>query len=96
MPSTASMLNQTAITGPNIFPIEAVPNCCRKKKTVMMPRTMYTIVSVAMLWRDGMFLRPSTAEVMEMGGVMMPSASTEAPPIMAGTTSHLRRLRTSA
>ena len=36
----------------------------------------------------GSFFRPSTAEVMEMGGVMMPSARSAAPPIVAGITSH--------
>ena len=31
-----------------------------------------------------------------MGGVIIPSASKDAPPIIAGTTSHLRLRRTSA
>jgi len=33
---------------------------------------------------------------MEMGGVIMPSASKAAPPIMAGITSHFRLRRTNA
>ena len=43
-PSTASILNQINMTGPNNFPIEAVPNCCIKKKTTTMPTTINTMV----------------------------------------------------
>jgi hypothetical protein len=31
--------NHTIIMGPNNFPIEAVPNCCTKNKTLMMAIT---------------------------------------------------------
>ena len=37
----------------------------------------------------GNWRKPSTAEVTEIGGVIIPSASKAAPPIMAGNTSHL-------
>ena len=40
----------------------------------------------------GIFFNPSIAEVMEIGGVIIPSANNAAPPIIAGITSH-RRLR---
>lgn len=35
-----------------------------------------------------MFFKPSTAEVMEIGGVIIPSANKDAPPNIAGKTSH--------
>ena len=34
--------------------------------------------------------RPSMAEVTEIGGVIIPSASSAAPPIIAGATNHFR------
>ncbi len=50
----------------------------------------------SILLNAGSFSNPSTADVMEMGGVIIPSASKAAPPTMAGKTSHFFRLRTSA
>ena len=87
-PKTANMVNQINITGPNNFPIDAVPNCCRKKNAAIMPRTMYTIVCCGRLWSGLSSLRPSMAEVIDIGGVIMPSASKAAPPMMAGIMSH--------
>ncbi len=54
------------------------------------------MVSVPIFCRAGNLVSPSTAEVMEMGGVIMPSASKAAPPIIAGTTNHFRLRRTKA
>ena len=39
---------------------------------------------------------PSTADITEIGGVIMPSARRAAPPIMAGITTHFLYLRTRA
>ena len=44
----------------------------------------------------GIWRRPSTAEVTEIGGVIIPSAINAAPPSMAGNTSHLFCLLTNA
>lgn len=49
-----------------------------------------------MLDKRGTCFKPSTAEVTEIGGVIMPSANSAAPPIMAGITSHFLRRRTRA
>ena len=43
-----------------------------------------------------MFFKPSIADVIEIGGVIIPSASNDAPPIIAGITSHFRLLLTRA
>lgn len=57
---------------------------------------MYTIVIDSILPMFGIFFKPSIAEVTEIGGVIIPSASSAAPPIMAGMTSHFFCRRTSA
>ena len=44
----------------------------------------------------GTCLSPSIADVTDIGGVIIPSASSAAPPIIAGITSQRRRLLTSA
>ncbi len=54
------------------------------------------MVDVPISWNWGSFFNPSTAEVIEIGGVIIPSASSAAPPMVAGTTSHFLRRRTSA
>ena len=96
-PSTSNMVNQTNITGPNRLPIEAVPNCCMKKKSTRMDITIMTTVSLpSCIPKEGNSLKPSMADVMEMGGVIIPSASREAPPIIAGMTSHFFLLLTRA
>lgn len=46
--------------------------------------------------RDGTCFKPSIADVTEIGGVIMPSASKAAPPIIATITSHFLLRRTSA
>jgi len=59
-----------------------------------------TIITTVLLpsWmpNEGSSFNPSIAEVMEMGGVMIQSASREAPPTMAGKTSHFLLLLTNA
>ncbi len=86
MPSTPSIENQTNIIGPNSFPMEAVPNCWRKKKAARMLNTIKTIVlSVCPSIRmAGSSRKPSIAEVIEIGGVIIPSARRAAPPSIAG------------
>lgn len=49
-----------------------------------------------MLLKYLIFSKPSTAAVIEIGGVIIPSANKAAPPIIAGNTSHLFCLLTSA
>ena len=95
-PKMAIMPNHTIIMGPNNLPIEAVPNCCTKNKTLIMAITMVTMVCWVMSWNTGICLSPSMAEVTVMGGVIIPSANRAAPPIIAGITSHFLRLLTSA
>lgn len=90
------MANHTNIIGPNIFPMVSVPNCCKKNKAESITITIATISNVVMPARPGICRNPSTAEVTETGGVMMPSANNDAPPIVAGNTSHFRRRLTSA
>ena len=95
-PNKASIKNQTNIIGPNILPIDAVPNCCAKNKAAIMPSTIYTIVESPMLLKKGICFNPSIADVTEIGGVIMPSANNDAPPMIAGNTSHFFCLRTKA
>ena len=49
-----------------------------------------------MLLKYLIFSKPSTAAVIEIGGVIIPSANKAAPPIIAGSTSHRFCLLTSA
>ena len=57
---------------------------------------MNTMAEVDIVSKPLICLMPSTAEVIETGGVIMPSARSAAPPSVAGKTSHFRLLRTSA
>ena len=57
----------------------------------MMPMTMGTVGILGYTAR-----RPSTAEDTEMGGVITPSASRAAPPMMATAESQAPRRRTRA
>ena len=82
--------------GPKNLPIEAVPNCCRKNRTVIMPITIPTMVDCWISLKACNCLNPSIAEVTVIGGVMMPSAKSAAPPSMAGLTNHFLLLRTRA
>ncbi len=70
--------------GPNILPMEAVPNCWAKKRTTKIPNTIYTIVEWVISLKKGICFRPSIADVTDIGGVIIPSANNEAPPIIAG------------
>ena len=76
--------------------MEWVPNCWEKKNNAKIPITIATIVDCSILAKVGISFNPSIADVIVMGGVIMPSASNAAPPIIAGTTSHLRLLLTRA
>jgi len=64
--------------------------------TVIIPSTIKTIVCCGMSLNLGIWRRPSIADVIEIGGVIMPSASNAAPPIIAAITNHLFLLLTSA
>lgn len=50
---------------------------------------MYTMVIVEIWCKASIFLSPSIADVTDIGGVIMPSASRAAPPTIAGKTVHL-------
>ena len=69
------MVNHSVIIGPNNFPIEALPNCCKKKSSTKIASTITAIVFVVIYANKGICFKPSTAEVMEIGGVIIPSAS---------------------
>ena len=78
--------------GPKARPILAVPMRCTKKSTMIMASVMAT----TRLWSSpstactaGMVRKPSMAVVTVTAGVRMPSASSAAPPSMAGMMSHL-------
>ena len=50
---------------------------------------MITIILIWYTSKSGLNIRnPSTAEDTEIGGVIIPSANSALPPIMAGTISH--------
>ena len=78
--------------GPKARPMLEVPARCTAKSALMMTMAMSTTRPWSLLtsaWPSGMVLRPSMAVVTVTAGVRMPSASSAAPPIMAGTMSHL-------
>ncbi len=58
--------------------------------------TIVIIVLVLTSPSPGIACNPSTADVTDIGGVIMPSASSVAPPTIAGNTVHLPCLRTCA
>ena len=72
------------MTGPNILPIAAVPNCCMTNKTTMMLTTI-GIIGIS----GKMLFTPSTADEIEMAGVIKPSAISVAQPMSAGIMIHL-------
>ncbi|MNY24943.1 hypothetical protein D3C86_1586900 [compost metagenome] len=88
-PMPAIIRNHSNITGPNSLPIDLVPNCCIKKTTARIAITIEIVVLCDCF-------SPSIAEVMVMGGVIRPSASNAAPPIIPMSTIHLEWRRTSA
>ena len=57
---------------------------------------MYTMLMLLMFVSCGILRKPSIADVTEIGGVIIPSASSAAPPIIAGNTAHLPCRRTNA
>ena len=46
------------------------------------------MVDCSMAFKASICFKPSMAELTDMGGVIMPSANSAAPPIIAGITSH--------
>ena len=96
-PKTKSMVNQINIIGPKNLPMDAVPNCCIKKNRARIVNTIITTVLLpSSIHSVGIFFNPSIAEVIDIGGVIIPSASKAAPPTIAGITSHFFLRRTSA
>ena len=69
-PRTAIEMNQTAVRGPKIAPIPAVPCRCTANTAEMM---MTAIGTTHCCSAGAAILRPSTAPSTEMAGVMMPS-----------------------
>src|SRR5207237_80915 len=61
-----------------------------------MAKTIYTILRSGIEPNTVIFLKPSMAEVTEIGGVIIPSANKAAPTIMEGKTNHFFLLLTSA
>ena len=78
--------------GPKALPMLEVPAFCTKNRPQMMRIVMMTTLlcpSPSRAWPTSMERRPSMAVVTVTAGVSTPSASSAAPPIMAGTMSHL-------
>ena len=83
--------------GPNSLPMREVPARCMANNPQMMTMVMRMTVpwpSPKSAWPISMVRRPSMAVVTVTAGVRMPSASSAAPPIMAGRMSHGAHLRT--
>ncbi len=57
----ASMVNQMTMIGPNILPMDMVPNCCIKNSSVMITSTILTMVQVPRSLNTGGCAKPSTA-----------------------------------
>ena len=81
-----------SITGPNAEPTTLVPNCWKKNSSTIIP---ITIPRISLLpgtkyaASSGTLFNPSIADVTEIGGVIMPSASKVPAPTIAGIASHL-------
>ena len=69
---------------PEDLTYERCSKLLKKKKTVNIPNTIHTIVEVGICLSTGNICKPSIADVMVMGGVIIPSAINAAPPIIAG------------
>ena len=85
------------MSGPNSLPIDEVPaRCMANRPQIMMMVMMMTLVwpSPKSAWPHSIVRKPSMAVVTVTAGVRMPSASSAAPPIMAGRISHGATLRT--
>ena len=90
-PKMPNILNQITINGPNDLPNTEVPNCCTTNKRVMIKST------IGITGIDGFMMRnPSIAETTVMDGVMIPSARSVLPPIIAKIKSQLLFLRSRA
>ena len=83
------IVNQINIKGPKALPTSDVPNCCIMNSKIMIAITIGT-VSIC----GNLLCKPSIAEDIVMGGVMIPSASNAQPPNTAGTISHFALRRT--
>ena len=87
----ASIPNHMIIMGPNDFPIAEVPNCCIRNKPVTIAKAMGNICKLG-----NCNFKPSTAETIVIEGVIIPSANSALPPIIATANSHFFRFRTRA
>jgi len=76
-PRVAITPNQIAITGPNTFPMSAVPRCCEKKSKKRIVHVRGKTTGVA-TWVATP--RPSTAERTVIAGVITPSPARNAAP----------------
>ena len=98
-PSDPSIRNHTNIIGPNDPPTTLAPNRWKTKSSTKIVSTRpITSELPGMIMPSSPFtpLRPSIAEVTDIGGVMIPSASNVPAPIMAGNISFLPYRRTRA
>ena len=84
--------NQTNIIGPNALPSKLVPAFWQANKTEII----INVIKMTRFWslfsswsKTEMLCKPSMAVVMVTAGVSTPSASSAAPPNMAGMTKYL-------
>ena len=84
MPKTASVVNQTSITGPNTEPTRAVPKRCSENSTARMIKVRGTTNGSD---PGAAILSPSTALSTEIAGVIMPSQYSSAAPKMPSAIS---------
>ena len=90
--------NHISITGPKALPILLVPACCTENSSAMISSVMMTTLACPVprkRFMAGMLRKPSMAVVTVTAGVSTPSASSAAPPSMAGKISHLPQCLTS-
>ena len=88
-PVKPNMENHNNMIGPKSFPTTFVPKIWKINNTDKMTITIGTVSvtnGVPSLWWS--IFNPSIAEETEIGGVIIPSASKVAPPIMAGKVNH--------
>ena len=91
-PVTPRKLNHSSMTGPKALPMRLVPACWTEKSAVMIKSVMITTFHWPAPRKRSMLSierRPSTAVVTVTAGVRTPSASSAAPPSIAGRISHL-------
>ncbi len=95
-PVTAMNRNQTSTVEPNTLPMRSVPRDCTANTARMITSAMNSVrlgFSSNTPCNAGSVCRPSTAELIDIAGVSTESARNAAPPIIAGTMSHLPYLR---